>query len=159
MPSPYPKLQKMLLCNPKPVFYYKSYKKNFHDTKYCTFHRSVIIVSFSNLSYKIIYIWWQSKQPPFPIQKKKSNCHICLWEIYTETHHFETNAGRLVAHAEWRHCQNSREITISYLKMNKQKEDIQTKENHKIHLTVLGHCGLVYRLEISIAFSRTFWLQ
>lgn len=116
MPSLHPKLQKMLLCNPKLLFFnYKSYK-NFQDTKYCTFHRSVITVSFSNLSYKIIYTCWHkvSKHcPPNlpykripPLRKKKSYCHFFLWDIYNENAPFSTNMGHLDAHAERNHYEN-----------------------------------------------------
>lgn len=67
--------------------------KDFNDTKYCTFHRSVIRFSFSNLSYKSIYILWQSKQTShykktFPKWKKKIQFKIFVFETFASKHHF-----------------------------------------------------------------------
>lgn len=93
---------------------YKSYK-NFQDTKYCTFHRSVIIVSFSDLSYKIIYTCrhevrkhaprsQQRKYPPNWGKNKKLNCHFSL--RYLQQNAPFSTQGHLVLHAERCHCQN-----------------------------------------------------
>lgn len=101
--------------NPKTsfCFYYKSYK-NFHDVKYCTFHRSVII--FFNLSYKIIYTRWKSKRKKSPLQKysTRNKKHFFFTEMFTPELTILINLEHLVAHAEQCHSQNKKEVVIQH---------------------------------------------
>lgn len=138
MPSLCLKLQKTLLCNPKfVVFITKAI--NISDTKYCTFHRSVIISS-SNLSYKTIYIWWH-RVANTPLQ-----IIYPLWDnnnIYNETHHFWSSMEHLVGHAQWCHCQTLLEKEIPLCRLSE-----GTKQ---FRLSVLGDHCLVYRLETRLS--------
>lgn len=121
MPSRYPKLQKMLLCYPKLFFYYyKNYKRFPWQKNTVHFTGQLLYFLLSNLCYKNIYIWWHKvSKPPLTknipqVGKENQICNICLWDIYTRTHHFGKEVEHFVAHAEQPHCQNmgKKEITI-----------------------------------------------
>lgn len=115
MPSLHPQRQKMLLlCNPKSVcfFYYKSYKK-------FSWHKILYISQASNYSFFLQFILQnylhlvtksnppsRKYSPTEKKKKKKSNCHIFLIDIYTETHHFGTMWNI------WLHMQNDTTVKI-----------------------------------------------
>lgn len=120
MPSRYPKLQKMLLCNPKLFFYYYKNYKRFPWQKILYISQvSYYIFFFPIYVTKLFTFGDKVSKPPLTknipqVGKENQICHICLWDIYTQTHHFGKEVKHFVAHAEQPHCQNmgKKEITI-----------------------------------------------
>lgn len=71
MPSRYPKLEKMFLCNSKLLGFFVLITKTikvFNDTKYCTFHRSVIRFSFSPIYLTKVFTFCDKVSKP-PLTK------------------------------------------------------------------------------------------